>query len=104
MTTEITDASFAQDVLASDIPVVVDFWAPWCGPCVSMAPIVDALAAQYQGRVNIVKVNIDETDIAAKYGVRGIPTFKAFSEGNVVDTLVGSHPKARLEALIDSLL
>lgn len=104
MTLEITDATFDREVLKSNIPVIVDFWAPWCGPCKSLAPTFESLSADYEGKVKFTKVNIDETELAQKYGVRSIPTLIIFKNGEVVDTKSGSQPKAALTAFIDSSL
>lgn len=99
----VTDASFEAEVLKSDLPVVVDFWAEWCGPCRMIAPVLESLAQEYAGKVKIVKVNVDENSVsAATYGVRGIPTLLLFKAGNVVDTKVGALPKGQLAAFIDS--
>lgn len=98
-----TDASFEADVIKSDIPVLVDFWAEWCGPCRMVAPILDDLSKEYAGRLKIVKVNVDENSVsAATYGVRGIPTLLLFKNGQVVETKVGALPKGQLAAFIDS--
>lgn len=101
---EATTESFPSQVLASPLPVVVDFWAPWCGPCKMLAPSFEALAAEYEGRATFVKVNIDETEIAADYGVRGIPTLMVFKDGKPVSTKTGAVPKSALAAFIDSAL
>ena len=98
-----SDASFDADVLKSELPVLVDFWAEWCGPCRTLSPILDALAQEYSGRLKIVKVNVDENNVsAASYGVRGIPTLLLFKNGQLVETKVGALPKGQLAAFIDS--
>jgi len=98
-----TDASFDADVLKAETPVLVDFWAEWCGPCRMVAPILDDLAKEYAGRLKIVKVNVDENNVsAATYGVRGIPTLLLFKNGQLVETKVGALPKGQLAAFIDS--
>ena len=96
-TTPVTDASFKQDVLESEIPVLVDFWAPWCGPCRMVAPVVEEIAEQYDGKVKVVKVNTDEnSNVASKYGIRSIPTLMIFKGGERVDMVVGAVPKTTL--------
>ncbi|OGJ54861.1 thioredoxin [Candidatus Peribacteria bacterium RIFCSPHIGHO2_02_FULL_49_16] len=94
MAHELTDADFDTEVLQSDIPVLVDFWAPWCGPCKSMLPIVEELTKEYEGKVKVVKMNVDEnTDTPGKFNVMSIPTFIIFKGGEVVNTIVGMKSK-----------
>ncbi len=104
-THEVTDETFDKAVLKSTIPVLVDFWAPWCGPCVSIAPTLEEIAKDYQGKVTICKVNVDENrDIPSNYGVRSIPYLVMFKQGEVVDSLIGAVPKGKLMAMIDKTL
>ena len=92
-----TDFNFEQEVLKSETPVLVDFWAPWCSPCRMIAPIVEELAAEYQGKLKVVKLNTDENqDVAIKYGIRSIPTLGIFKDGQVVDAVIGAVPKIQL--------
>lgn len=100
-----SDANFDREVLQSDIPVLVDFWATWCAPCKAIAPLVDAMADEYAGKLKVGKVNVDENPATpGKYGVRGIPTIILFKGGAVVDQIVGAVPKSQLEALIAKAL
>lgn len=104
MALEITDASF-EDLLKSEKPLVVDFWAEWCGPCRMVGPIVDELAAEYEGQVTIGKVDVDNNDdITSKYGIRNIPTILFIKNGEVVDKQVGAAQKSALKEKIENLL
>ena len=101
----VTDDTFESEVLNSDQPVLVDYWAEWCGPCKMIAPILDEIAAEYQGKLKIAKLNIDENPgTPPKYGIRGIPTLMLFKAGNVEATKVGAVSKSQLTAFIDSNL
>jgi thioredoxin 1 len=99
----VSDSSFESDVIQSDTPVLVDFWAEWCGPCKGIAPILDEASKTYDGRLQIAKLNVDENrDVPAKFGIRGIPTLMLFKNGAVVGTKVGALSKSQLTAFIDS--
>lgn len=104
MALEFTDSNF-QEILAEGKPVVMDFWAPWCGPCKMVGPIIDELATEYEGKVIIGKCDVDENgDVAAEYGIRNIPTVLFFKNGELVDKQVGSAPKSAYVAKIEAIL
>ncbi|PZX18986.1 thioredoxin [Palleronia aestuarii] len=102
-TTAVTDATFDAEVRNADLPVVVDFWAEWCGPCKQIGPALEEISEEYAGKVKIVKVNVDENpDSPAKLGVRGIPALFLFKDGEIVSNQIGAKPKAALTSWIDS--
>jgi len=102
MTVKATDASFEQEVLKSDTPVLVDFWAEWCGPCRMIGPSLEDIAKEMDGKLKVVKVNIDENPMApTRYGVRSIPTLLFFKNGKLVDQVIGAVPRAQLVAKFD---
>ena len=101
----VSDSSFESDVLKSDMPVLVDFWAEWCGPCKMIAPTMEAIARDYSGRLRVAKLNVDENNSTPeRYGVRGIPTLLLFKGGQVKDQLVGNHPRSNIERLLEKHL
>ena len=101
----VDDKNFSSEVLNSDLPVLVDFWATWCAPCRSISPIVEELANEFTGRVKVTKLNVDESPATpSQYGVRGIPTLILFKGGKILDQIVGAVPKARLKAMIEKAL
>ena len=103
MALEFTDDNFQQDVLDSDTPVLVDFWAPWCGPCRQIAPYIDQLHEQYAGKVKVGKLNIDDSPgVASQYGITSIPTLLLFRGGDVAERFVGPPPKDKLESAMDA--
>ena len=101
-TKPVTDNSFESDVIKSDKPIVVDFWAEWCGPCKQIAPALEELASEYEGEITIAKVNVDENPVSpSKFGVRGIPALFLFKNGEMVSSKVGASPKASLQSWIE---
>lgn len=103
-TIELGDDNFSAEVLESTTPVLVDFWAPWCGPCRQIAPLIDQLAEEYSGKIKVGKVNIDDNmQVANMYGVQSIPTLMIFKGGEVVERFVGPQPRARLAQVLDGL-
>lgn len=105
VTSVVNDQTFEQDVLKSDVPVLVDFWAPWCGPCRMIAPLIDQLAEEYAGKLKAVKLNTDESpSIATEYGIRSIPTVMIFKDGKKMDTVIGAVPKSTLTGTIEKYL
>jgi thioredoxin 1 len=101
----ISDNEFTREVLESPIPVLVDFWASWCGPCQLMAPIIDLIAEEYEGKVKVLKLNVDENPLTpAKYGIRGIPTLILFSKGQALDRLIGAQPKQVVDEMLKKVV
>jgi thioredoxin 1 len=103
--TEVGDNNFQEEVLKSTLPVLVDFWAPWCGPCKSIAPIIEELAGEYDGKLKVTKLNVDDyPDIASRYGIRGIPNLIILKGGAVREQLIGAVPKSKLVSAIEKAL
>ena len=103
MEIKVNDANFEQEILKSDIPVLVDFWAQWCAPCLMVAPIIEEIAEEYKGELKVCKVNVDEAPNAAgSYNIMSIPTLAIFKDGGIIDKIIGVVPKAQLEAAIKS--
>jgi thioredoxin 1 len=103
--TEVTDQTFEEKVIQSEQPVLVDFWAPWCGPCRMVAPIVDQLADEYEGKLTVLKLNTDENpQVATKFGIRSIPTLLFFKDGEKVDQVIGYQAKKQLQQRLDKVI
>ena len=101
----VTDTSFEADVLESDVPALIDFWAPWCGPCKMVAPLLNEISVEYAGKLKVCKIDVDSnTETAAKYNVRGIPTLLAFKNGNIKGTKVGALSKNQLVEFVESFV
>ena len=102
---EFTESNFENEVIQSDVPVLVDFWAPWCGPCKMVAPIVEEISGEYAGRLKVGKLNTDDNQmVASQFGIMSIPTLMIFKDGEVVERIVGAQPKDALTGKIDSVL
>jgi len=102
---QVTDATFDGEVLKADLPVLIDFWAPWCGPCKAIAPVVEQLSEEYAGRLKVVKMNVDDNpETPSRYGVRGIPNLIVFKGGQVRDQIIGAVPKAQLVKAITAVV
>lgn len=105
MIVQITDDNFETEVIRSNLPVLIDFWAPWCGPCKSIAPVIEELAREYDGRIKVAKLNVDENPVTpSRYGVRGIPNLLILKGGTVKEQIVGAVPKSRLVDAIERAL
>lgn len=102
---QVTDADFEEEIVKSDLPAMVDFWAEWCGPCKTVGPVVEELAQEYKGKIKIAKMNVDENrETPAKFGIRNIPTLILFKGGEVAQTIVGAYPKSHLDGELKKLL
>ncbi|MGC8605266.1 MAG: thioredoxin [Desulfomonilaceae bacterium] len=100
----VTDADFEQQILKSEVPALVDFWAAWCGPCRTVGPVVEELAGEYKNKVKVAKLNVDDNkQTPSKYGVKGIPTLMLFKNGKVVDQIVGAVPKIKIKDMLDKV-
>ena len=105
MEIKVTDANFEQEVLKSEVPVLVDFWAPWCGPCQIVAPAVEEIAEEYQGKLKVCKINVDEApNTSSRYGIMSIPTLAVFKDGEVMDKVIGALPKSELLKALEAYI
>ena len=103
--THVEDANFETDVVSSQLPVLVDFWAPWCGPCLSIAPLIETLAKEYEGKLKVVKINVDDNPLTpSRFSVRGIPNLMIFKDGTVKEQIVGAASRSRLVQAIENVL
>lgn len=101
----VSDSDFTKEVIESSLPVIVDFWATWCGPCQVMGPLIDAIAEEHEGKIKVLKLNVDENPVTpAKYGIRGIPTLILFNGGEIVERIVGAQPKGTVENLLKKVV
>jgi thioredoxin 1 len=99
------DADYSTEIVDSSLPVLVDFWATWCGPCQMMGPVIDAVAEEYDGKVKVMKCNVDENPVTpSKFGIRGIPTLVLFNKGEIVDRVVGAVPRGQVDTLLKKVL
>jgi len=102
---EVSDSNFESEVVKSDVPVLVDFWAPWCGPCKAIAPIVEEISSSYEGKIKVGKMNVDENQATTmKFGIRSIPTIIMFKDGEAVDQIIGAVPKGEIERVVEKSL
>ena len=101
----VNDSDFTKEVIESSLPVIVDFWAVWCGPCQVMGPVIEAIAEEHEGKIKVLKLNVDENPVTpAKYGIRSIPTLILFNGGEIVDRIVGAQPKGTIENLLKKVV
>ena len=101
----VSDSDFTKEVIESSLPVIVDFWATWCGPCQVMGPLIDTIAEEHEGKIKVLKLNVDENPVTpAKYGIRGIPTLILFNGGEIVERIVGAQPKGTVENLLKKVV
>lgn len=101
----VSDSDFTKEVIESSLPVIVDFWAAWCGPCQVMGPVIDIIAEEHEGKIKVLKLNVDENPVTpAKYGIRSIPTLILFNGGEIVDRIVGAQPKGTIENLLKKVV
>ncbi|GJM17159.1 MAG: thioredoxin [Thermodesulfobacteriota bacterium] len=102
---EVSDSNFESEVVKSEVPVLVDFWAPWCGPCRAIAPIVEEISSSYEGKIKVGKMNVDENQATTmKFGIRSIPTIIMFKDGEAVDQIIGAVPKGEIERVVEKSL